>query len=160
MCVFFFFFFFLFSFFYSPADGETYSLFELTTLPRIFIRVVCRFNSVNCCFRSPTLAGAPFGSHCRYSVSYPYQWFSSVVIIVVVVYCSSSTDGKCFLSRGIRGSSLRRSSFHDFIYPIDEYVPASLCILRSSLYVVRATRERYTQDVAQRILTDVCLEIY
>ena len=26
------------------------------------------------CFRSPTLAGAPFGSHCRYSVSCPYQW--------------------------------------------------------------------------------------
>ena len=29
------------------------------------------------CFRSPTLAGAPFGSHCRYSVSCPYQWSSS-----------------------------------------------------------------------------------
>ena len=28
------------------------------------------------CFRSPTLAGAPFGSHCRYSVSCPYQWSS------------------------------------------------------------------------------------
>ena len=27
-------------------------------------------------FRSPTLAGAPFGSHCRYSVSCPYQWSS------------------------------------------------------------------------------------
>ena len=28
------------------------------------------------CFRSPTRGGAPFGSHCRYSVSCPYQWSS------------------------------------------------------------------------------------
>ena len=28
------------------------------------------------CFRSPTLAGAPFGSHRRYSVSCHYQWSS------------------------------------------------------------------------------------
>ena len=28
------------------------------------------------CFRSSTLAGAPFGSHRRYSVSCPYQWSS------------------------------------------------------------------------------------
>ena len=38
--------FFLFCFVYPPADGGKIKL-KLTTLPRIFIRIVCRFNSVD-----------------------------------------------------------------------------------------------------------------
>ena len=38
-------------------------------------RRVSIFNSDRC-FRIPTLAGAPFGSQCRYSVSCPYYWSS------------------------------------------------------------------------------------
>ena len=36
----------------------------------------CRVSISLSCFRSPTLAGAPFGSYCRDSVSCPYQWSS------------------------------------------------------------------------------------
>ena len=37
---------FFFFFFLSSGGWEKIKLYELTTLPRIFIRVVCRFNSV------------------------------------------------------------------------------------------------------------------
>ena len=52
---FFFFFFFLFFYYYPPADEGKKIKLKLTTLPRIFIRVVCRFNSVAFHFFPPFL---------------------------------------------------------------------------------------------------------
>ena len=46
------------------------------------------------CFRSPTLAGAPFGSHRRYSVSCPYQWPSLQPRQRKLSYIVANTGGR------------------------------------------------------------------
>ena len=62
------------------------------------------------CFRSPTLAGAPFGSHRRYSVSCPYQWSPlqprqhSKKIYLLLFVIGGVGDTRSNLSCEIRGT--------------------------------------------------------
>ena len=96
------------------------------------------------CFRSPTLAGAPFGSHCRYSVSCPYQWSW---LLTFLFWCSVMQVGAYLVFKPLNNGTARNVSWYDIIKikihsscEIEDFVETHLCklcvILRSRYCII------------------------